>query len=381
MTNGLRCHRLCRLIIFTSCIVFMYLMYKFADEFTQIISFPRETKEPHPTVLEIYRAQVQMRVNLLRNVPNRPADYDFLDFYSALVPEVFCRDLVRMGQVGDGGKWICNPHYMRKMESCTVYSLGMRDDVSFDENLQNYTDNKCTLRCFDQGEQTPETLERIRDSNGIFMRALISSKFGDKRIDILKMDIEGTEFEIANEFLAVPVCQLLIEVHPQNATNPLQTLNFLRKISNHGFYLFSYEVNGHNYKVCEYSLIHENCFADYGVKTIYGSQRHKSLPHISQKERPNAATIDLTLTISCPIYIARRRRRRASPVVGRAAPDLLPWNVRELRTYTPEQQLLEGRRPEIVSCCSTPEQPNLTADGGARSDDEPNLPLCTLTAS
>ncbi|KAI1692486.1 hypothetical protein DdX_21226 [Ditylenchus destructor] len=36
-------------------------------------------------------------------------------------------------------------------------------------------------------------------------------------------------------------------------------------------------------------------------------------------------------------------------------------------TLTPEQQLLEGRRPEIVSCCSTPEQPNLTADGGARS--------------
>ncbi|KAI1692479.1 hypothetical protein DdX_21229 [Ditylenchus destructor] len=54
-------------------------------------------------------------------------------------------------------------------------------------------------------------------------------------------------------------------------------------------------------------------------------------------------------------------------------------------TLTPEQQLLEGRRPEIVSCCSTPEQPLLLnnsrghTDGGARSDDEPNLPLCTLT--
>ncbi|KAI1705301.1 methyltransferase domain-containing protein [Ditylenchus destructor] len=286
MINGLRCHRMCRLTIFMLCIVFLCLMYNFADEFTLIIRLLKDTNEPHPAVLERYRAQVQMRIELLRNVPNRPADYDFLDFYSALVPEVFCRDLIRIGQVGDGGKWICNPHYMSRMESCTVYSLGISDDISFDENLQNYTDNKCTLRCFDAGYQTPETMERIRQSNGIFMRALISSKknlseyqytfsdllkkFGDKRIDILKMDIEGAEFEIADEFLAVPICQLLIEVHPQNTTNPLQALNFLRKLSNHGFYLFSYEINGHNYKVCEYSFIHENCLADYGVKTIYG---------------------------------------------------------------------------------------------------------------
>ncbi|KAI1728205.1 hypothetical protein DdX_00368 [Ditylenchus destructor] len=75
----------------------------------------------------------------------------------------------------------------------------------------------------------------------------------------------------------------------------------------------------------------------------------QSETQISQKERPNAATVDLTLTI-----YASHRRWRASPVVGHGAPDLLPWNVRELRTYTPEQPLL-------------PNNPTLTADGGARS--------------
>ncbi|KAI1699722.1 zinc finger, c4 type (two domains) domain-containing protein [Ditylenchus destructor] len=103
------------------------------------------------------------------------------------------------------------------------------------------------------------------------------------------------------------------------------------------------------------------------------SQRHKSV-------RDTTVTVDLTLTISCPIYIARRRRRRASPVVGRGAPDLLPWNVRELRTYTPEQQLLEGRRPEIVSCCSTPEQPNLTADGGGHTDTDEGILMAVREA-
>ncbi|KAI1695588.1 hypothetical protein DdX_19510 [Ditylenchus destructor] len=84
--------------------------------------------------------------------------------------------------------------------------------------------------------------------------------------------------------------------------------------------------------------------------------------------------------ISYPIYVARRRRRRASPVVGREAPDLPPWNVRELRTYTPEQQLLEGRRPEIVSCCSTPEQPNLTADGGGHTDTDEGILMAVREA-
>ncbi|KAI1726260.1 hypothetical protein DdX_02969 [Ditylenchus destructor] len=41
-----------------------------------------------------------------------------------------------------------------------------------------------------------------------------------------------------------------------------------------------------------------------------------------------------------------------------------PRNMRELRTHTPEQPLLPNN--------------TLTADGGARSDEEPNVTLCTL---
>ncbi|KAI1699994.1 gag protein [Ditylenchus destructor] len=68
------------------------------------------------------------------------------------------------------------------------------------------------------------------------------------------------------------------------------------------------------------------------ISLVFGNQ-------INSKFLSRAETLH-TMTISCPINIARRRRRRASPVVGRGAPDLLPWNVRELRTYTPEQPLL-----------------------------------------
>ncbi|KAI1697267.1 methyltransferase domain-containing protein [Ditylenchus destructor] len=205
------------------------------------------------------------------------------ELYNALVPEVFCRDMVRIGIVDDGGKWMCNPHKMRKMRNCTIYSLGINNEPSFEESLQTYVGHQCSLRCIDKDDQTPETIQRIKESNGVFMKALIDATtvesksqysfsdllyvFGDNRIDILKVDIESAEFLIEDQFLSVPVCQLLIEVHPRSA---LQALNFLKKMSKHGFYLFSYEINGAYHTLSEYSFIHENCLDEYGVKTIYG---------------------------------------------------------------------------------------------------------------
>ena len=56
--------------------------------------------------------------------------------YNVLVPEVFCKDLVRIGVIGDGGKWICNPIRMLAMRKCTVYSLGTHNDPSFEVDFQ-----------------------------------------------------------------------------------------------------------------------------------------------------------------------------------------------------------------------------------------------------
>lgn len=100
--------------------------------------------------------------------------------------------------------------------------------MSFDEDLQTYAGRRCNLRCIDKDEMKPATLQRIESINGVFMRGLISAvsnasnfqftfadlleKFGDKRIDILKMDIEQAEFLIEDQLTAVPICQILVEV-------------------------------------------------------------------------------------------------------------------------------------------------------------------------
>ena len=123
----------------------------------------------------------------------------------------------------------------------------------------------------------------VSDVNGKFITALISNEtdkannkysfkellrnFGDDKIDILKIDIEGSEFAIADEILSIPVCQLLIELHHTDATKALKLLHLF---SSRGFYLFSHENNGLIHHVSEYSFIHERCFETYEINVILG---------------------------------------------------------------------------------------------------------------
>ena len=237
------------------------------------------SSEVDPAIVELYQRQAQIRKQKLTDLKTQ----GWLTLYSVLVPEVFCKDLVRLGTVVDGGKWICNPVHIRNFEKCTVYSLGINNEPSFEEGFANFTNQKCLIRSFDKNNQNAKTLDRIKNSNGVFMKALISSKvdqskgiynfaslmeiYEDKKIDILKIDIEGFEYEIIDELKSTPMCQILIEVHGRQ---PKKTYEFLKSISEGGYYLFSYEINGAHPDLSEYSFIHENCLEDYGVNTIFG---------------------------------------------------------------------------------------------------------------
>uniref|UniRef100_A0AC34Q9N7 Methyltransferase domain-containing protein n=1 Tax=Panagrolaimus sp. JU765 TaxID=591449 RepID=A0AC34Q9N7_9BILA len=208
---------------------------------------------------------------------------DYLILYNVLVPEIYCTDLTRVGTVVDGGKWICNPLQVLNLDKCTVYSLGTSNDPSFEVDFQDFIGKKCLVRSVDKDDQNPETLRKITEANGIFKKAKITSKtdlakndftfkdilrfFGDKRIDILKIDIEGYEFEVKDEIFAVPICQILIEIHGGPA---LRTFKLVQEFSAHGYYLFSYEINGRYHTGCEYGFLHQTCFKDYGVDIILG---------------------------------------------------------------------------------------------------------------
>jgi FkbM family methyltransferase len=65
--------------------------------------------------------------------------------------------------------------------------------------------------------------------------ATIMSRNGDSHIDLLKMDIEGFEFDIVNQFLDqnIPVRQLCVEFH--RWFRPGETLRTIARLYRHGY--------------------------------------------------------------------------------------------------------------------------------------------------
>ncbi|KIH67781.1 hypothetical protein ANCDUO_01886 [Ancylostoma duodenale] len=100
-------------------------------------------------VREYYAKQAAARVRGLDAISRSSLRYDNL--YNALVPEVYCPDLVRVGNVLDGGKYVCNPRVMPKY--CRIYSLGLREDISFDREIQEFNNFTCRIHGYDMNRK------------------------------------------------------------------------------------------------------------------------------------------------------------------------------------------------------------------------------------
>uniref|UniRef100_A0A1I7TPT5 Methyltranfer_dom domain-containing protein n=1 Tax=Caenorhabditis tropicalis TaxID=1561998 RepID=A0A1I7TPT5_9PELO len=229
--------------------------------------------EEHFMKMREYSAnQVPLRKRTLAQI-FKPQEYYLL--YGALAPEVFCPEKVRVGTVGDGGKWVCNPWKVPK--NTVLFSLGLNNYIGFEEEWQKMTENGNVLYGFDAAEQNPITRATYAKIRGTSKKALISvatdtskskytiedlaKEFNVTTIEILKIDIEGAELTCLIPFLEkYPVCQIYLELHggaPEHA-------KLLREIAHLGYRLFSYEVNGFELKACEYSFIAETCIEKYG---------------------------------------------------------------------------------------------------------------------
>ena len=191
---------------------------------------------------------------------------------------------------GEYGGWVICPSHVT--EESIVYSLGVGTDVSFDLSIiEKYGMN---VYAFDP---TPQSIEWVNsqnlpqefkfyeygvaDYNGMATfyppnnpdyvshtilarptnkeRAIVvpvrtlqsvMRELGHKKIDILKMNIEGAEYAIIEDMIKdqINVIQLLLEFHHRFADIPLeQTKKSIRLLNQHGYKIFHISDRGKEY--------------------------------------------------------------------------------------------------------------------------------------
>lgn len=141
-------------------------------------------------------------------------------------PTVACEYERRMGLPGDGGKWICNPEDIKR--PALVYSLGSSNEYSFEEAMYEFFGPETEIHTFDFGVPigTPPFVKyhqyKIAAEDGpggartlkTILRELGHER---RRIDVLKTDIEGYEYDALvaalDQGAFANVQQLQIEVH------------------------------------------------------------------------------------------------------------------------------------------------------------------------
>ena len=169
-------------------------------------------------------------------------------------------------------------------QNSVVYSFGVGENISFDKSL--IENHGCTVYAFDPTPKSiawckkqdlpatfylnkygiapktghmkfhlPKNKEFISGSlisnNGVSNENMvdvpmkcftdISKQLGHQKIDLLKMDIEGSEYDVIDEILNsdVEIKQIAIEFHERFFQNGQQkTCEFIQKMKNNGYHIF-----------------------------------------------------------------------------------------------------------------------------------------------
>jgi hypothetical protein len=189
----------------------------------------------------------------------------------------------RVGNVfGDGGKFVCGQNKIfSSSRSCLVYSIGSYGEFSFEIEFKRIYGQFCEIHTFDPTGDAEKFAHQASASNiefhpwGLsssdkgntmtlsgFMRRLNHS---GRRIDLLKVDCEGCEYESFNSIFSeiknnrIDVGQIQVELHlPEDK---FKIPNFFKAAVESGFDIFHKERNQwgcSGWQCVEFSLIHAN---------------------------------------------------------------------------------------------------------------------------
>lgn len=176
--------------------------------------------------------------------------------------QIYCKEVVRLGGVTDGGWDVCNDSKYKPQQPCLVYSFGIKWDFSFDDAIaETYG---CEVHSFDPSMNTTDFQRSkhiwfhdvgLLDKKDFFYKKRnwtlstltdIREDLGHtaRKINILKIDIERSEWAALPDMIRSgsirDVTQLYIEFHSHGTPRHLQ---ILRLLYNEGFRIFWYHRN------------------------------------------------------------------------------------------------------------------------------------------
>ena len=172
-------------------------------------------------------------------------------------------DLEGLKKEGDGWKYTCG---LRKITyPCVVYSFGSRGNMAFEKEILKLKP-ECEIYIFDKDNfgtekwfSDPELSKHVHFERAYIAKTenlnadpprynifTIMKKYNHNHIDILKVDIDGSEFELLSSDLP-SVGQMQVEFHfaPLHKSQN-ERKDFHQVVSNlesHGFRIFHKEVN------------------------------------------------------------------------------------------------------------------------------------------
>jgi len=215
------------------------------------------------------------------NYSQNKAEIDRLSRYSNhfwaenFEPEFTCPHEFRLGKLGDGGKWVCDPYRIladtgngKDAEGkCLVYSVGSNGNFDFEVEALKHVSPDCEIHTFDAMKQgrrkdfaaIAEKIQGITfHHTGVgptSQRQSHFKRFGDiivdlghqnRVIDLMKIDCERCEYAQYKQWLEdwketnVLVRQVMLEVHNSDYPGVVDIFNVFQKA---GYVLFHKEAN------------------------------------------------------------------------------------------------------------------------------------------
>jgi hypothetical protein len=200
-----------------------------------------------------YAATLKAREGLIKKYgPSKekiqayPTHNELYTIWNFFIPAFQCPHRVqRVGTLADGGKWLCGLDRVAKQDNCVIYSFGINDESSFESTLLKRAPG-CEVWGYDYSVNSwgpeitsdPELRERAHfkpfalggtnnhndnDNPKYWTLDSLMELNGHTFIDILKIDIEGGEFDALTTFLSahaegdvLPVGQLQLEIHARD---------------------------------------------------------------------------------------------------------------------------------------------------------------------